>query len=1022
MIPQKLMLRNFMCYRDEVPPLDLQGISIACLSGENGSGKSALLDAITWALWGQARLKSDDDLIAQGAQEMEVELIFALDGQEYRVIRKRSKARRTGQSWLDFQVRHDQAWKSLTGGTLRETQQQILATLRMDYEIFSNSAYLRQGHADEFTRKEPSRRKQVLADILGLDAFETYEARAKEKSRSLDGDIKVTEGRIDQLERQAERRDYLMELVTTAELRVEELQQVVDTAEKLVADLNSTIQRLEARKTQRDEITARLNTQRNESDDIAREIGRLKRAIEAAQTMVARSAEIMDGLQQLQQAQVEFDQLDAKQAQYETLQQQRTEQDRAIHSAEQKIQSELRFLQSSLQNHQQQLAKRPRLQADLERHKESLAGFSNITNELDRARARRAELSDLSQEIHRIELQRVKLDSQIKQKHDSLVATREELKRRIREAEKDLRDEAHWRQDLERLKTQQTQLEAEQQRLVALRQEEKQDVERSGALRAACETIKAQGEDTKQKLAMLSEDQQSCPLCGSELGHNSLAHITEEYERQIADLRAQYSNSLQEAKGIERELEAKRTEIQNLERKTAGLNKITAEIALIEQNLQKAQELTERRNNDQREVNELDLIIVKGDYEPGLRAELKRFESQLAGLGNSNSIAREISTVEQRVSQLEAKLNEQAAIRTEIDSIQRQLRELESDEVALHDLEEQITQVKTTLDLQDFAKTERQSLAHIDREISKLGYTPELHRAARATVRQLEHWQREHQQLQTAEQSIANDTRALEHAEELLKRRMIEIESLESQLGSIEQELRALGPTIRQLQAANDDHKIKRRELSVCERDLGERRAELRRAEADAEELKVVLEQRKNLIARKELFDELIESFGKKGVQAMLIETAIPEIEREANELLGRMTDNQMHLTFETQRETKKGDVSETLDIRIADALGTRTYDAFSGGESFRLNFAIRVALSKLLAKRAGARLETLIIDEGFGTQDSRGRERLVEAITSVQGDFKKILVVTHIQELKDLFPVQIEVSKTSNGSRWAIN
>ncbi|HEX5689697.1 MAG TPA: AAA family ATPase, partial [Roseiflexaceae bacterium] len=100
MIPRKLALRNFMCYRDDVPPLDLDGISIACLSGENGAGKSALLDAITWALWGEARLKSDDELIALGAQDMEVDLIFALDGQDYRVIRKRSKGKRSGQSAL----------------------------------------------------------------------------------------------------------------------------------------------------------------------------------------------------------------------------------------------------------------------------------------------------------------------------------------------------------------------------------------------------------------------------------------------------------------------------------------------------------------------------------------------------------------------------------------------------------------------------------------------------------------------------------------------------------------------------------------------------------------------------------------------------------------------------------------------------------------------------------------------------------------------------------------------------------
>ncbi len=88
----------------------------------------------------------------------------------------------------------------------------------------------------------------------------------------------------------------------------------------------------------------------------------------------------------------------------------------------------------------------------------------------------------------------------------------------------------------------------------------------------------------------------------------------------------------------------------------------------------------------------------------------------------------------------------------------------------------------------------------------------------------------------------------------------------------------------------------------------------------------------------------------------------------------------------------------------------------FSGGEAFRVNFAIRLALSEVLARRAGARLQTLVIDEGFGSQDALGRQRLIEAINLVRGDFAKILVITHIDELKDAFPNRIEVEKTPRG------
>jgi len=65
--------------------------------------------------------------------------------------------------------------------------------------------------------------------------------------------------------------------------------------------------------------------------------------------------------------------------------------------------------------------------------------------------------------------------------------------------------------------------------------------------------------------------------------------------------------------------------------------------------------------------------------------------------------------------------------------------------------------------------------------------------------------------------------------------------------------------------------------------------------------------------------------------------------------------------------------------------------------------------------------LQTLVIDEGFGSQDARGRQRLIEAINGVRSNFAKILVITHLEELKDVFPTRIEVEKTERGSTLKI-
>jgi exonuclease SbcC len=192
-----------------------------------------------------------------------------------------------------------------------------------------------------------------------------------------------------------------------------------------------------------------------------------------------------------------------------------------------------------------------------------------------------------------------------------------------------------------------------------------------------------------------------------------------------------------------------------------------------------------------------------------------------------------------------------------------------------------------------------------------------------------------------------------------------------------------------------------------------------RARKADFEKERVVLQER--IIQHK----SLEQAFGKNGVPALLIEQALPQIEEKANDILERLSDGKMFIRFATQtayRDKKREDLKETLDIQISDSAGTRSYEMYSGGEAFRVNFAIRLALSEILAHRKGARLQTLVIDEGFGSQDAQGRQRLIEAINLVKDDFEKILVITHLDELKDAFPTRIEIEKTERGSEIRVS
>ncbi len=133
MIPVKLTLSNFTSYGQNPPELDFTKFKLAAISGLNGAGKSSLLDAVTWCIWGTSRAgDSADSLIHSGANEMWVDFSFELDQHIYTVKRSRLK-KGNGQTALEF-------WSgshNLTEGTIKATQEKIINSLHLSFETFS---------------------------------------------------------------------------------------------------------------------------------------------------------------------------------------------------------------------------------------------------------------------------------------------------------------------------------------------------------------------------------------------------------------------------------------------------------------------------------------------------------------------------------------------------------------------------------------------------------------------------------------------------------------------------------------------------------------------------------------------------------------------------------------------------------------------------------------------------------------------------------------------------------------------
>jgi exonuclease SbcC len=332
-----------------------------------------------------------------------------------------------------------------------------------------------------------------------------------------------------------------------------------------------------------------------------------------------------------------------------------------------------------------------------------------------------------------------------------------------------------------------------------------------------------------------------------------------------------------------------------------------------------------------------------------------------------------------------------------------------------------LVEITKLLEKGKFALDARKSLTKLDKELSALGYEATAHDAARRSETQGRPAEAEYRLIASARAALKPLEDEIANLQSEIKNRQTEVDHQQAeykQAASALAEIEAQAPDLEAAESSLFD--LQERENRLHQ-EVGAARQKVT-VLADLRRRKINLQAERGALGLQTgQYKTLERAFGKDGVPALLIEQALPEIEIKANQILGRLSDDTMHLHFETQakyKDEKRKELRETLEIQVSDGAGLRDYEMYSGGEAFRVNFAIRLALSEVLAQRKGARLQMLVIDEGFGSQDALGRQRLIQAINAVKDDFAKILVITHLEELKDAFPTRIEVEKTEEGSR----
>ena len=856
MIPITLAIKNFMCYRENVPVLDLEQIHVACLSGNNGHGKTAILDAITWVLWGQSRSRTQDALVYQGQLDMSVNMVFLARGQKYHVTRRysRSSSGRPGTTILELQLDSTDSVIPLTGGVMRETQQKINALINMDYDTFVNTAFLRQGEADRFTTSTPSERKETLSEVLDLSYYQNLEDLAKQRSREAQTQIVAKDTELSWRNHEIDLHSDLDENLHTTNTSVETFIRDSEHQKTIVENLRSSMGTLRSKKEELQTTVSGISSKKRELQLLEIQVTEYSEQIKEYEAFTSQETEIRQGHAQYLKSQAEQERLGAALGRKNQL-----DTEKLMLEKEIEVQTE-RLSISALELNR-------RISDDLEPQASALGLIS-------------------------IEIQKTdEEETALLSAHNSI----EKLRQQSQQISNTIRD-----------------LEKEN------------------------EQLRHSMTDTRKKFDMLDQDGSLCPICNQPVGPEGKQHLRNEFEA------------------------------------------------------------TGRHNKDSFNSNTEEITTLSIKH---------------------SDIVKQISVANQKLVLERQQLSNNKA------SLQKSYSDATSAKVEIAKIEPDLKQIEHSIKNGDFSHKEKKLLGEIITALDELKYDPEFHQQVREDTRRLYLYDERHRKLVEGCERLPRAHEAFARTNEMLSLRKTEIAQNKLRSETLRRDLMVLESTEQNLSVAEKLFS----KLETSTKDLLRQQAVLeqqsKRLSNLEHEIGLLSVQRKRLADQQSVYDELTIAFGKNGIQSLIIETSIPQLESDANEVLMHLTENRMSLKLQLTegRKSRGGRASEELDIKVADEVGTRSYETYSGGEAFRINFAIRIALSKLLARRAGAPLQTLFVDEGFGSQDSEGQERLIEAIESIKDDFHKIIVITHIERIKEAFPIRIDVIKTESGSTFNI-
>jgi exonuclease SbcC len=1028
-IPQRIQLGGFLSYK-EGQEVRFDGASLWMLSGLNGSGKSAVFDAMTYALFGHHRGGSQQsvELINKDAKGLSVEFDFRIDKQLYRLKRTlkrtpRGAATGTQQvyAWVADPFGDGGHWQPVPDTNRKaEFDDWVRQRIGLNYDTFTSSVLLLQGKAEKLLDSKPSGRAEVLAGIVDLERYQRLHARADDRRRDL-------KARLESAQNQFEG------VPEVSDLELAAAQQKIDEAEEAHRAAVAEVERLR-----------HLEYEARRWTDLQNRLASLAERQKQAETLLGESAQIEKDYRRLRELQEVLPHILAIQ-EHERSVAGSLETAKRLHG-----EREAALQKKSALEHTIDLArqKRASLQKTIVADETTLKGVEARLRELAALLEKVKQLERQGSDIKKVESELARLPADPEQEVHRLQALHDQ----VVEVARVLPVLDRFQQNCAELSAARQRLGEDEKKLAEVMTAGKQAGEEAKALREQAQAgarTRAEADERATQARTLLEHakggleelqslrgEKTCRHCGQAL---TAAHLQQEKDRRektVSDAQRSHAAAVgaqqkwrhdeqtltEAATKREQEHQALREQYRDV---TRDVQEAGSEATRAAEECRRAylslpdpfrlriapDPLDDWLTTEYPSRADVSAARKEAAELAAIGAQLRSAQNQLtswAGWQAKLASAREIAarlSAELRATDPERLYEENASLRGEEESLTNALKgskkSLQDTEAEMERHAQSLTRAGSELsELESKLRAEEVSLQHVRAAIRRsYEVLPESWRiqADKAGLAEQLCWKQERDDL------IGRD---IEKRYEQLAAARLGVDELRREVAAARQEQALIPEEARQ----SPDSVTSRREqaksrAAECEPALREAQKQLGVLDQNRRQREQLRQETLDLEREHNYATLLAQLLGRDRLQRHLVRVAERQIVDYANGVLDRLSGGQLFLRLCGGDEGAAADHALELEACNRTTGGDAINVAFlSGSQRFRVAVSLALGIGQY-ASRQHRPIESVIIDEGFGCLDRHGRQVMIQELQNLRGHLQCILLVSHQEEFADAFP-----------------